>query len=231
MPKVDVFDTDKKKVGELELDDTVFAAEIKPHLLHELVRSHLAGRRAGTHYAKERAAVRGSTRKLFRQKGTGRARHGQRRASLMRGSGRTKGPVPRDYSFRPPRKVRQAAMRSALSLFHKEGRLVVLDKFQLAEPKTRRVVEVLERFDAARSVICDQVTNESLRRAARNLPTVTVLSPEGLNVYALLKADRLLVTRDGVSALAKALQPTTRKPAVRKPAVRKPAAAKPGKES
>jgi len=230
MPKVDVFDTEKKKVGELELDDAVFGVEVKPHLLHELVRSHLASCRAGTHYAKERAAVRGSTRKLFRQKGTGRARRGARRAPGLRGSGRTKGPVTRDHSFRPPRKVRQAAMRSALSLFQKEGRLVVLDQFQLAEPKTKRVVEVLERFEAQRSVICDQATNASLRRASRNLPTVTFLSPEGLNVYELLKADRLLVTRECVSALAQALKPAVRKPAVRKPAAAKPAAAKPGKE-
>lgn len=220
MPKVDVYDIERNKVGEIDLDEAVFGAEVKPHLLHEVVRAQLASRRAGTHYAKERAAVRGSTRKLYRQKGTGRARHGARRAPIARGGGRTKAPVPRDYSFRPPRQVRRAALRSALSLFQKEGRLFVLDRFELPEAKTRRVAEVLDRFEVDRGVICDAAANASLRRAARNLPRTVFLPPEGLNVYDLLKADRLLVTRDGVSALAAALQPTTRtgkpRPAARK---------------
>ncbi len=220
MPKVDVYDIERKKVGELELDEAVFGTEVKPHLLHEMVRAQLAGRRAGTHYAKERAAVQGSTRKLYRQKGTGRARRGQRRSPGMRGGGRTKAPVPRDYSIRPPRQVRRAALRSALSLFRQEGRLVVLDRFQLAEVKTRRVAEVLERFEVDRGVICDAAGNASLRLAVRNLARTVFLPPEGLNVYDLLKADRLLVTREGVSALAAALRPTTRtgkpKPATRK---------------
>ena len=210
MPKVDVYDIERNKVGEIDLDDAVFAAEVKPHLLHEVVRAQRAGRRAGTHYAKERAAVRGSTRKLYRQKGTGRARHGARRAPIARGGGRTKGPVPRDYSFRPPRRVRRAALRSALSLFHREGRLFVLDRFELPEAKTRRVAEVLKRFEVDRGVICDSAANIPLRRATRNLPRTMFLPPEGLNVYDLLKADRLLVTRDGVSALAAALRPTAR---------------------
>ncbi|MBI5488020.1 MAG: 50S ribosomal protein L4 [Deltaproteobacteria bacterium] len=208
MPKLDVFDTQKQKVGEIDLDDAVFGAEVKAHLLHEVVRAQLAGRRAGTHYAKERSATRGSTRKLYRQKGTGRARHGARRAPLMKGAGRTKGPIPRDHGFRPPRKVRLAAMRAALSLFHQEGRLVVLDAFPLPEPpKTRVVAEVLARFEAPGGVICDAKANEALCRASRNLARAVFFPPEGLNVYDLLKADRLLVTREGVAALSKALKP------------------------
>jgi large subunit ribosomal protein L4 len=224
MPKVDVFDTEKQKVGELELDDGVFAAEIKPQLLHEVVRAQLAGRRAGTHCAKDRAAVRGSTRKIYRQKGTGRARHGMRRAPIMRGGGRTKGPRPRNYSFRPPRQVRRAALRAALSLFHKEGRLFVLDKFQLAEPKTRRVAEVLKRFAVDRGVIVDAAGNEPLRRATRNLARAAFFPPEGLNVYDLLKADQLLVTREGIAALSQALKPAARRvpaPLARRPAPKK----------
>lgn len=224
MPKVDVFDTQKKKVGELELDDAVFGAEVKAHLLHEVVRAQLAGRRAGTHYAKERAATRGSTRKLFRQKGTGRARRGQRRSPTMRGAGRTKGPIPRDHGFRPPRKVRLAAMRSALSLFQKEGRLVVLDAFPLPEPKTKRVAEVMARFEVDRGVICDAKGNEPLRRASRNLARVTFFPPEGLNVYDLLKADRLLVTREGVAALSKALKPDKAAQGVKTTKASRPAA-------
>jgi large subunit ribosomal protein L4 len=224
MPKADVFDTEKKKVGEIELDDAVFGAEVKTQLLHEVVRAQLAGRRAGTHYAQERAAVRGSTRKIYRQKGTGRARHGARNAPIMRGGGRTKGPRPRDYSIRPPRKVRLAAMRSALSLFQKEGRLFVLDKFQLAEPKTRRVAEVMERFEVDRGMIVDAAGNEPLRRATRHQARVVFLPPEGLNVYDLLKADRLLVTREGVAALSQALKPGPRRvpaPVPRRPAPKK----------
>ncbi|MBI5499727.1 MAG: 50S ribosomal protein L4 [Deltaproteobacteria bacterium] len=226
MPKLDVFDTRKQKVGEIDLDDAVFGAEVKAHLLHEVVRAQLAGRRAGTHYAKERAATRGSTRKLYRQKGTGRARHGQRRAPLMKGAGRTKGPVPRDHGFRPPRKVRLAAMRAALSLFRQEGRLFVLDAFPLPDPpKTRVVAEVLERFEAPGGVICDGKGNEALRRASRNLARAVFLPPEGLNVYDLLKADRLLVTREGVTALSKALKPA-RPPRRAKAAAAVPAARK-----
>ena len=131
----------------------------------------------------------------------------------MRGAGRTKGPVTRDYGYRPPRKVRLAAMRAALSLFQQEGRLFVLDAFPVSEPpKTRAVAEVLKRFEAVRGVICDGKANESLRLASRNLPKVQFFPPEGLNVYDLLKADRLLVTRVGVDALSRALKPakTTR---------------------
>jgi len=223
MAKVDVFNIERSKVGEIDLDDGVFAVEVRPHLLHEVVRAQLAGRRAGTHYAKERAAVRGSTHKLYRQKGTGRARHGGRRPPQARGGGRTKAPQPRDYSFRPPRKVRRAALRSALSLFQQEGRLVVLDAFALSEPKTRRVAEVMRRFEVDRAVICDGGTNEGLRRATRNLARVVFLPPEGLNVYDLLKADRLLLTRDGVAALSAALQASPRRRAAKTGAVRAPA--------
>jgi large subunit ribosomal protein L4 len=211
MPQVDVFDTQRNKVGEIDLDDAVFGAEVKPHLLQEIVRMQLAGRRAGTHYAKERAAVRGSTRKIYRQKGTGRARHGARRAPIARGGGRTKAPVPRDYSFRPPRQVRRAALRSALSLLRQEGRLFVLDTFDLAEPKTRQVAAVARRFEVDRGVIVDRKENEGLQRAARNLPRIVFLPPEGLNVYDLLRADRLLVTRVGIEALSRALRPGSRK--------------------
>jgi large subunit ribosomal protein L4 len=213
MARMEVFDTERRKVGEIDLDDEVFGVEVKPHLLHEVVRAQLASRRAGTHATKTRSAVRGSTKKIYRQKGTGRARHGSKRAPTMRGGGVALGPQPRDYAIRPPRKVRKAAMRSALSLFRQEGRLVVLEAFALPEPKTRQVQAVVERFDVGRGVIVDLKVNEDLRRAARNLPRVLFLPPEGLNVYDLLRADQLLVTRAGVGALVEAFKPAPRRAA------------------
>ncbi len=210
MPTVDVFDMERRKVGEIALDDAVFAAPVKSHLLHEVVRAHLASRRAGTHATKGRSAVRGSTKKIYRQKGTGRARHGARRAPVFRGGGKVHKPRPRDYSIAPPRKVRKAAMRSALSLFHLEGRLVVLDSIPLSEVKTRHVRRLADRFDASPGLIVDVATNDALRLSTRNLPDVAFVPPEALNVYGLLKAGRMLITRAGVEAVSAALRPVPR---------------------
>jgi len=143
MAKIDVYDLERKKVGEIDLADEVFAAEVKEHLLHEVVVAQLASRRAGTHAAKERSAVQGSSKKLYKQKGTGNARHGSIRAPSYVGGGRAHPPRPQDWSMRPPRKVRISAMRSALSLLLKEGRLTVVDSISFDEPKTKRLASVL----------------------------------------------------------------------------------------
>src|SRR6187399_2481799 len=144
MAKADVYNLQKKKVGELDLSDEVFAAEVKEHLLHEVVVAQLASRRAGTHAGKERAAVSGSSKKIYRQKGTGRARHGSIRAPLFVGGGRAHPPKPQDFSYRPPRRVRIAALKSALSLLVKEGRLTVVENFELEAIKTKALAGVLE---------------------------------------------------------------------------------------
>ena len=136
MAKADVFNLQMKKVGELDLSDEVFAAEVKEHLLHEVVVAQLASRRAGTKAGKERAAVSGSSKKIYRQKGTGRARHGSIRAPLFVGGGRAHPPKPQDFSYRPPRRVRIGALKCALSLLFKEGRLIVVDNIDLGEIKT-----------------------------------------------------------------------------------------------
>src|SRR3954449_10277151 len=133
MPKVDVFNLKREKVGELDLSDDVFGAEVKEQLFYEIVKAQLASRRQGTAAAKERAAVSGSTKKLYRQKGTGRARHGSIRAPIFAGGGQAHPPVPRDWSYRPPRQVRVGALKSALSLLLKEGRLIVVENIELAE--------------------------------------------------------------------------------------------------
>jgi len=137
MPKVDVFNLQREKVGELNLSDDVFGAEVKEQLFYEIVKAQLASRRAGTAAGKERAAVSGSTKKIYRQKGTGRARHGSIRAPNFAGGGQAHPPKPRDWSYRPPRQMRIGALKSALSLFVKEGRLIVIDKIDIAEIKTK----------------------------------------------------------------------------------------------
>jgi len=199
--KVDVVDLRKKKVGEIDLSDAVWKAEVHELLLHEVVKSQLASRRSGTHSTKERSAVAGSSRKIYRQKGTGRARHGSIRAPIFAGGGKAHGPVPRSYAFRPPRSVRQAALRSALSLFARDGKLVVVDGFQLSEIKTKALAGILDGFGAASSVLCDDVSNERLRLSSRNLPKHLFLPPEGVNVYDLLRHEHLIVTKDAARAL------------------------------
>src|SRR5262245_54212996 len=138
-----VYNLKRESVGEIELDDAVFGAPVKEHLLYEVVKAQLASRRAGTKATKERSAVSGSTKKLYRQKGTGRARQGSLRAPHHSGGGAAHALEPKDWSYRPPRKVRAGALRSALSLFAKENRLIVVDAFDLPEIKTKNVVTAL----------------------------------------------------------------------------------------
>jgi large subunit ribosomal protein L4 len=200
--KVTVYNLDKKKVGDLELNDEVFGAEVKEHLLHEVVTAQRASRRAGTQATKERSAVAGTNKKLFRQKGTGRARQGGARAPHRVGGGVAHALEPRDYSYRPPRKVRISALKSALSLFAKEGRLVVVDKIELAEKKTKTLLAALGVLEAGdKSLVVDAKGNENLTFSIRNLKNHQYLPPEGVNVYDLLRHKHLVVTQDAAKAL------------------------------
>lgn len=202
MAKIDVYDLERKKVGELDLADEVFATEVKEHLLHEVVVAQLASRRAGTHAAKERAAVQGSSKKLYKQKGTGNARHGSIRAPSYVGGGRAHPPRPQDWSFRPPRKVRISAMRSALSLLLKEGRMTIVDSISFDEPKTKRLASVLTTLQASKStLVVDERGNENLKLSIRNMVGSSFLPPEGVNVYDLLKHEHLVVSKDAAKAL------------------------------
>jgi large subunit ribosomal protein L4 len=202
MAKVPVYNLDRKSVGELELADAVFGEEVNEALFYEIVKAQLASRRAGTSMVKNRAAVHGSTRKLYRQKGTGRARHGDANAPQYRGGGKAFGPRPRDYSYRPPRKMRVGALKSALSMKLKEGRLLVVDAFSLSEIKTKALAEILGKLQVPKSsVIVDAVGNENLRLSARNLADHCFLPPEGVNVYDLLKHEHLILTKDAARAL------------------------------
>jgi large subunit ribosomal protein L4 len=200
--KVTVYNLDKKKVGDLELNDEVFGAEVKEHLLHDVVTAQRASRRAGTQATKERSAVAGTNKKLYRQKGTGRARQGGARAPHRVGGGVAHALEPRDYSYRPPRKVRISALKSALSLFAKEGRLVVVDKIELAEKKSKTLLAALGTLEAGdKSLVVDAKGNENLTFSIRNLKNHQYLPPEGVNVYDLLRHKHLVVTQDAAKAL------------------------------
>jgi len=202
MPKVDVFNLKREKVGEMVLSDDVFGAEVKEQLFYEVVKAQLASRRAGTAAGKERAAVSGSTKKIYRQKGTGRSRHGSIRSPIFAGGGQAHPPKPRDWSYRPPRQIRIGALKSALSLFVKEGRLIVVDKIDLGEIKTKKLVSVLNALKVARTaLVVDDKANETLKLSIRNLADHQYLPPEGVNVYDLLRHDHLVMSKDAAKAV------------------------------
>lgn len=202
MPKLDVYNLKREKVGELDLSDEVFATEVKEHLLHEVVVSQLASQRSGTRAAKTRSEVRGSSKKLFKQKGTGRARHGDIKAPIFAGGGRAHPPKRQDWSYRPPRRVRVGALRSALSLLVKEGRMTVVDSIELGEIKTKKLAGVLDVLNAPeRTLVVDDKGNENLRLSLRNMKLRQFLPPEGVNVYDLLRHDHLVVSKGAAKAL------------------------------
>jgi large subunit ribosomal protein L4 len=200
--KLPVYNLKREEVGQLEVADEVFATDVKEHLLWEIVKAQLASRRQGTKATKERSAVRGSSKKLYRQKGTGNARQGSKRAPHHARGGMAHNLEPQDWSYRPPRKVRVAALKSALSLFAKEGRLVVVDQFDLPEIKTNAFAKTLIGLKAdKKSLVVDASTNDKLVKSVRNLAATQFLPPEGVNVYDLLRHDHLVLTKDAAKAL------------------------------
>jgi len=205
MPLVKVYSTGKKKVSEMELDEQIFNTEIKDYLLHDVVRTQLAKRRAGTASVKNRSMVRGGGRKPYRQKGTGRARAGTIRSPLWRGGGVIFGPTPRDFGFSIPKKVRKQALRIALSVRAGEGKLLLLNQFQLKEIKTKSFLEVLSRFGMEKALIVIGGENFNLERSARNVPGVKVLRVEGLNVYDILHHENLILVKDAVEKIQERL--------------------------
>jgi large subunit ribosomal protein L4 len=202
MAKVDVYNLKREKVGSVDLADEVFAADVKEQLFHEVVVAQLASRRAGTHAAKERSAVAGSSKKIYKQKGTGRARHGSIRAPIFVGGGRAHPPKPQDWSYRPPRRVRLAALKSALSLILKEGRLTIVDSIDLGEVKTKKLATALVTLQAGKkTLVVDEGSNQNLRLSIRNLENKLFLPPEGVNVYDLLRHDHLVLSKGAIKAL------------------------------
>lgn len=209
MAVVDVKNLDGKKVGTVELADAVFAAHVNPTLLHETTRWYLAAQRSGTHKVKRRGEVAGSGKKLWRQKGTGRARVGSIRSPLWRKGGTVHGPVPRDYSYRIPRKVFAGALRSALSAKLAEQKLTVVDSFALESPKSKPFRQVLDALvSESRTVLLVEISaNRNLELASRNLAGVKRVATTALQPYDLLRHDGLIVSKDAALKLSSALNP------------------------
>src|SRR5690349_4788228 len=203
---VDVVDLNNQKVGELELADAVFDAEVNEALLYEAVRHYQAGQRAGTHKTKVRGEVAGSGKKLWKQKGTGRARMGSVRSPIWRHGGTIHGPVPRDYSYRLPRKMVLGALRSALSAKLRDGELKVVQSFALAAHKTKNARAALNALEASRKVlVVDNGENRNLSLGMRNLPGVTLLATRDVNPYHLLGHDRVLLSETAARKFSEAL--------------------------
>ncbi len=207
MATLDVLTVENKKAGSVELSSAVFEAAVKPHLFHAEVRRQLARRRAGTHSTKNRSAVSGGGSKPWRQKGTGRARQGTNRAPQWAGGGVVFGPVPRSYEHSLPKKVRRAALRGALSQRVQEGAVTVLEALELDAYKTKRVVEILGGLGLGGSkvlIVIDE-PNAYVERSARNLHGVGVIRAGGLNVYDVLRHDKLVMTRAALAAVEERL--------------------------
>ena len=208
MPVVDVLNLEGKKVGRLELADEVFAARINPHVLHETVRHYLATQRAGTHKTKQKSEVSGSGRKLWRQKGTGRARIGSIRSPLWRHGGTVHGPVPRSYDYRISRQVVAGALRSALSAKLAAEKLTVIEGFVLDSHKTKPFHQALTKLDGdSRTILLvDNSANVNLERASRNIEGVKLVPTTALEPYDLLRHDRLMLSRQAAEKLSRALR-------------------------
>jgi large subunit ribosomal protein L4 len=195
-----------QKVGTLELADEVFGAEVNEALLYEAVRHYQAGRRAGTHKTKVRAEVAGSGKKLWKQKGTGRARMGSVRSPLWRHGGTVHGPVPRDYSYSLPRKMVLGALRSALSAKVRDGELKVVQAFGLADHKTRNAMSTLAKLEAGRTVlVVDNGENRNLALGLRNLKGVTLIPTREVNAYHLLGHQSVLISEAAARKFSEAL--------------------------
>lgn len=193
---------DGKKAGAVTLSDAIFGLDPREDILHRMVRYQLARRQAGTHKTKPRSEISVTGAKLYRQKGTGRARHGSRRVPQFRGGGRAHGPVVRSHAIELPKKVRALALKHALSAKAKSGALVVLDKAESAEPKTAALRARFAKLGLTSALIVDGAELDgNFRLAARNIPQVDVLPVQGINVYDILRRDQLVLTRAAVEAL------------------------------
>ncbi|RMF09641.1 MAG: 50S ribosomal protein L4 [Alphaproteobacteria bacterium] len=205
--KAEVKTLGAKKAGSLDLSDAIFGLEPRADILHRMVRYQLAKRRAGTVSVKDRSEVAGSGAKIMRQKGSGRARHSTRKANIFRGGGKAFGPKPRDHSIKLPKKVRALALRHALSAKAKADELVVLDKAELKQAKTGDLRKQLGKLGLNSVLIVDGAELEAnFDRAARNIPGVDVLPVQGINVYDILRREKLVLTKSAVEALEERLK-------------------------
>lgn len=205
--KQDVISLANKKVGDIDLDDAVFGVDVRGDLMARTVNWQLAKRRAGTHKVKGRSEINGTKTKPFKQKGTGRARQGNKYVTQMRGGGVVFGPTPRDHGFSLPKKVRRLALKSALASKQKEGKLVILDEAKMSAPKTRELVKHLDKLDWGRVLVIDGAElDQNFVKAASNIIGVDVLPSMGANVHDILRKDTLVLTKAGVETLTERLK-------------------------
>ncbi len=209
MSEQPIVNIDGKKIGSIALNESVFDTDIHEHLLWEIVKWQRACKRSGNHSTKRRSEVSGSTRKPYKQKGTGRARHGSHRSPIWVGGGSVFGPKPRNYAYSVPRKVRREALRSVLSVRAKETKIIVMDAFLPSDGKTKQVVQGLSNIGVTgkklSALIVDSAENKHLIRATYNLKFSKWIAPEGINVYDVLDHDYLVMTQAAIKEVEKAL--------------------------
>ena len=202
MPKVDLFNMSGQRVGDLELSDSVFGVEVNEAVLHQVVKAQLANKRQGTQSTKTRAEVRGGGRKPWRQKGTGRARHSSIRSPIWVGGGVIFAPKPRDYRQSVPKKVKRLAMKSALSSKILDQEIIVLDQLVMDTPKTKEMINILNNLNTGKkALIVLPKRNEVIEKSARNIPNVKSTLVNTLNVYDILKYDKLVLTKDAATLI------------------------------
>ena len=217
MPTVKVRNLKNKEIGDVKLSDTVFDVELNEGLIHAAVRNYLANGRQGTAKAKTRGNVRGGGAKPWRQKGTGRARVHSIRSPLWRGGGRVHGPLPKDWSYKLPKKMRRGALRSALSERFREGNIIVIDEISLNNPKTREFVEVMKTLELAdgnkqtKTLIVDSLDNVNLLRGSANVKNAKIVNSYGVNIYDLIYHEKLVLSKVAVEELNELLDPKREK--------------------
>jgi len=201
MPTVGVFNKEGNKVSDMELNENIFAVEVNEYALHQVVVALLANKRQGTQSTKTRSEVRGGGAKPWRQKGTGRARQGSIRAPQWIKGGIVFAPKPRDYRVSVPKSMRKVAMKSALTSKVQENQMIVLDSLNFETPKTKNIVEMLKALEANKALIITAESNEVVYKSARNIQGISIIPANNINVYDLLKYEKLIITKDAVSKI------------------------------
>lgn len=203
MPSIDIIDMESKKVNTLELSPEVFETPMREDIVHTVVNWQLARRRSGTASTKSRGEVRGGGSKPWRQKGTGRARHGTNRSPLWRGGAITFGPKPKEWSFSVPKKLRRYAVKAVLSLKLSDKKIFVVDNFDIQEIRTKNVSDLLKNLGIDKALLVDK-DNEKLYKSSRNLGNVKYIKEDGINVYDILKYDNLVISSDSLKNIQEA---------------------------
>ncbi|HDS05648.1 MAG TPA: 50S ribosomal protein L4 [Deltaproteobacteria bacterium] len=205
MAVADVFNIEKKKVSQVELNDAVFAAQPNEAVVYDVVKMQLAARRAGTASTKTRSEVSGGGKKPWRQKGTGRARAGTTRSPLWRSGGIVFGPHPRDYSFNVPKKMRKQALISALSMKLKQDKMLVINDFPMEKISTRKFQDIIDLFDLKKALFILDADNENLQKSSRNVKNIKMIKSEGINVYDILNHEHLVLLEPSIKKIEGAL--------------------------